>query len=135
MNIVLDTNVLVSGVINPDGLPARLLNIIINRTLTINADSRILSEYNRVLTSPKFSFPEMYILHLLNYISSESKPVLPNPYPSNLKDPFDLSFVEVALHENIPLITGNKKHFENIENLRLYSPKEFLESFRFNLLR
>lgn len=134
MNIVLDTNVLVSGVINADGLPARLLNMVVNGKLTINADSRILSEYNRVLRSPKFSFPEMYILPLLNYISSESKPVLPDPYPFTLKDPSNRPFVEVSLYKDIPLITGNRKHFENVKNLRLYSPKEFLEEIKHKLL-
>ena len=131
MDIVIDTNVIVSGVINPDGFPAKILNMVINGKLTINADSRIIDEYNRVLRSRKFSFPEIYILPLLNYISSESKPVLPdNPYLLSLKDPSGRPFVEVSLHKDIPLITGNGKHFENIKNLRLYNPKEFiLEKF------
>ena len=131
MDIVIDTNVIVSGVINPDGFPAKILNMVVNGKLTINADSRIIDEYNRVLRSRKFSFPEAYIIPLLNYISSESKPVLPdNPYPLALKDLSDRPFVEVSLYKDIPLITGNVKHFVNIKNLRLYNPKEFiLEKF------
>ena len=131
MDIVIDTNVIVSGVINPDGFPAKILHMFINGKLTINADSRIIDEYNRVLRSRKFSFPEAYIIPLLNYISSESKPVLPdNPYPLALKDLSDRPFVEVSLYKDIPLITGNVKHFVNIKNLRLYNPKEFiLEKF------
>ena len=129
MDIVLDTNVIVSGVINPDGFPAKILNMVINGKLTINADSRILYEYNRVLRSRKFSFPEIYIVPLLNYISSESKPILPNPRSLDLKDPSDRPFVEVCFHQDIPLITGNIKHFKNIKNIRLYSPKEFIEKF------
>ena len=127
MDIVIDTNVIVSGVINPDGFPAKILNMVVNGKLTINADSRILDEYNRVLRSRKFSFPEIYILPLLNYISSESKPVLPdNSYQSALKGVSGRPFVEVSLHKDIPLITGNGKHFENIKNLRLHNPKEFI---------
>ena len=37
-NIVLDTNVLVSGIINPYGSPAKILNLILNGNLIINAD-------------------------------------------------------------------------------------------------
>lgn len=133
MNVVLDTNVIVSGIIKQDGLPAKLLNMAVNGTLTINADSRILSEYGRVLKSPKFSFPETLVTHLLHYLSLESKLIVPNPFLSEIKDLSDLPFVEIAIQEDIPLITGNKKHFDNIENLKLYSPKEFLEGFGFNL--
>ena len=129
MNVVLDTNVIVSGIIKPDGSPAKLLNMAINGTLTINADTRILSEYGRVLNSPKFSFPETLITQLLHYISSESKLVTPDPFLFPLKDLSDLPFIETAVQEDIPLITGNIKHFENIENLRLYSPTKFLEKF------
>ncbi|MDA8273509.1 MAG: putative toxin-antitoxin system toxin component, PIN family [Deltaproteobacteria bacterium] len=129
MNVVLDTNVIVSGIIKPDGSPAKLLNMVVNGTLTINADTRILSEYGRVLNSPKFSFPETLITQLLHYISSESKLVTPDPFLLPVKDPSDLPFIEIAVQEDIPLITGNIKHFEDIENIRLYSPTRFLEKF------
>ena len=129
MNVVLDTNVIVSGIIKPDGSPAKLLNMVVNGTLTINADTRILSEYGRVLSSPKFSFPETLITQLLHYISSESKLVIPDPFLFPVKDPSDLPFIEIAVQEDIPLITGNIKHFEDIENIRLYSPARFLEKF------
>ena len=129
MNVVIDTNVIVSGVINPDGCPAKLLNMIFNGTLKINADSRILSEYKRILNSPKFSFPKTLVAHLLDYLSLESKLIIPDPFFSSVKDISDLPFLEIALHENIPLVTCNKKHFENMKNLRVYSPKKFFESF------
>ncbi|MCX6091062.1 MAG: putative toxin-antitoxin system toxin component, PIN family [Candidatus Atribacteria bacterium] len=54
-HIVLDTNVLVAGIINPFGNPAKVLNLVLNGELIINADTRILSEYERVLKSQKFS--------------------------------------------------------------------------------
>ena len=129
MDIVLDTNVIVSGVINADGFPAKILNMVINGKSTINADSRILYEYNRVLRSRKFSFPEIYITALLNYLSSESIPVLSDPCSLDLIDPSDRPFAEVSLYKDIPLITGNIKHFQNIKSIRLYSPKDFIEKF------
>ncbi|MHB1680146.1 MAG: putative toxin-antitoxin system toxin component, PIN family [bacterium] len=127
MNVVLDTNAIVSGIINQNGFPAKLLNMVINGKLTINADTRIILEYDRVLRSPKFLFPEENVESLLKFLSHESKLVLPNPLLMTLPDPSDRPFIEVSLHENIPLITGNKKHFNGIEKLMLYSPKEFFE--------
>lgn len=130
MNIVLDTNVLVSGIINQDGFPAKLLNMVMNGKLIINADARIHLEYNRVLKSPKFLFPEDHVESLLKFLSDESRLVLPNPLLITLIDSSDRPFVEISLQEDIPLITGNKKHFNGIEKLKLYSPKEFFESFQ-----
>jgi len=47
-----------------------------------------------------------------------------------LIDEADLPFIEVAIHENIPFITGNKKHFNNINELTIFSPNEFLANSR-----
>lgn len=127
MMVVLDTNVIVSGIINPHGIPAKILNMVINGKITLVLYSRIFSEYKSALTSPKFSFPKEYVNVLLEFI--KKKAVFVSPAPANLK-PIDLSglpFIEVALEKKIPLITGNKKHFRAIENLKVYSLKEFMK--------
>jgi len=125
-NIVLDTNVLVSGIINPYGNPAKILNLILNGNLIINADARILTEYERVLKSPKFSFPPDQIKILIQFIFHQCSFIVPSPLQIDLIDESDLPFIEVAIHENIPFITGNKKHFDNIDELKIFSPNEFL---------
>jgi len=125
-HIVLDTNVLVAGIINPFGNPAKVLNLVLNDELIINADTRILSEYERVLKSQKFFFPKDHINVLLQFIFHQCCLIVPNPLRVDLVDEDDLPFIEVALQENIPFITGNKKHFKSIENFKIYSPSEFL---------
>ena len=129
-NIVLDTNVLISGIINPYGSPAKILNLILNGNLIINADTRILTEYERVLKSPKFSFPPDQIKILIQFIFHHCSFIVPSPLQIDLIDEADLPFIEVAIHENIPFITGNKKHFHNIEELKIFSPNEFLANSR-----
>ncbi|MGC8707576.1 putative toxin-antitoxin system toxin component, PIN family [Athalassotoga sp.] len=129
MNVVLDTNVLISGIINPKGIPADILNFVLNGRLILNLDSRILIEYDKVLRSPKFDFPKIYTETLLQFIESESVLITPEPIKADLIDPSDLSFIEVAIYRDVPLITGNIKHFQNIKNLKVYSPKDFLENF------
>ncbi|MCL4408123.1 MAG: putative toxin-antitoxin system toxin component, PIN family [Thermotogae bacterium] len=129
MNVVLDTNVLISGIINPKGIPADILNFVLNGRLILNLDSRILIEYDRVLKSPKFDFPKIYTEVLLQFIGGESVLITPEPIKADLLDPSDLPFVEVAIYKDAPLITGNIKHFKNIKNLKVYSPKDFLKKF------
>ena len=46
---VLDTNVLVSGLINPHGHPGRLMDAVLGGHLELALDDRIYSEYAEVL--------------------------------------------------------------------------------------
>ena len=48
MRVVLDTNVLISGLLNPNGPPAAVLNLLVNAKLELLYDSRILQEYMEV---------------------------------------------------------------------------------------
>ena len=54
---VLDTNVLVSGLLNAHGFPGRLLDAILAGALRITFDDRIEREYREVLARPKFAIP------------------------------------------------------------------------------
>ena len=48
MKVVVDTNVLISGIINPYGKPAKILNLVLERKLVLCVDSRIYNEYEKV---------------------------------------------------------------------------------------
>ena len=52
--LVLDTNVLVSGMINPLGAPGRIVDLVREAELELTVDDRILAEYTGVLNRPKF---------------------------------------------------------------------------------
>ena len=68
MNIVVDTNILVSGLLNPAGLPAQIIEILINGKIVILYDNRILLEYEEVLSRKKFKFPKEIISPIIDYI-------------------------------------------------------------------
>jgi putative PIN family toxin of toxin-antitoxin system len=55
MRIVLDTNVLVSGLLNPNGSPAKVVNLALSGALQICYNPEILLEYREVLTRPSFT--------------------------------------------------------------------------------
>jgi len=129
MKVVVDTNVLVSGIINPHARPAHVLNLVLDGKLTLCIDSRIYDEYERVLLSPKFSFPKEYVKILLDFIKRKSVFVVPLPLRTDPLDESDLPFLEVAFSAKAPIITGNRKHFENVKGIEIYTPSEFIEKF------
>ena len=65
MNIVLDTNILISAAWSPGRNASNILNAVFARKFTACYDYRILEEYHRVLHYPKFKFYEWEINAIL----------------------------------------------------------------------
>ena len=125
MKIVLDTNVLVSALINPEGLPAKILNLVLNGKLTVLYDNRIIGEYRAVLIRKKFGFSSEMIEPLLDFIECEGDFVASEPLKLHFADEDDKKFLEVAESGNAEyLITGNIKHFPIEDNI--VTPSIFL---------
>ncbi len=55
MRIVVDTNVLVSGLLNPYGSPGRILDLVLSGRIQVLYDDRILEEYQDVLARPQLA--------------------------------------------------------------------------------
>ncbi len=126
MKIVLDTNVLVSGLINPKGVPAKILNLILNEQILVLYDNRILREYETVLSRRKFRFEKEIIEPLIDFIKNEGSFIVANPLNIVFKDEDDKMFLEVAKSGNAEyLITGNTVHFPNEQII--VTPREFIE--------
>jgi putative PIN family toxin of toxin-antitoxin system len=127
MTIVLDTNVLVSGLISTSSPPARILDLVIIKTLTLIYDVRILTEYREVLLRKKFKFDPQKINDILEFIEKEGIFVTPPQLSISLPDSSDLPFIECAHHMSIPLVTGNKKHFprKTCHTIRILTPSQF----------
>ena len=53
IRIVLDTNVLVAGLLSDKGPPGQIVDLIIIGEIEIACDSRILAEYRDVVERPK----------------------------------------------------------------------------------
>ena len=127
MKVVLDTNVLVSALINPAGVPATILNLVLNGRVTLLYDNRIMAEYRAVLQRGKFSFSPELIEPLLEFMVSEGDFVAAEPLAIPFADAGDKKFLEVAQSGRADcLITGNLRHFPAREDIM--TPKRFLES-------
>jgi uncharacterized protein len=123
--IVLDPNILVSGLLSPHGAPAGILDLVVNGKVTLILDSRIFSEYYEVLCRKKFSFPEDAVHSLMEYIRQDGIFISPVPLRIQVPDPGDLPFIEVACHAGVPIVTGNIRHFRD-SGAQVMTPVEFL---------
>lgn len=130
MKIVLDTNVLVAGLLSPFGPCGDIVRMVSSGHLTLGMDARILSEYHEVLRRPKFQFEETKVVALLDYIEQNGQVVASSPLSTSLPDPSDHPFLEVALSGGIEyLVTGNYTHFPSnlCQGVKVLSPADFLK--------
>jgi putative toxin-antitoxin system toxin component, PIN family len=131
--IVIDTNIIVSGLLKPFSDTARILALILSGKITLAYDSRIINEYEEVLKRKKFNFSNHNIEAIIAEIKEEGIYVSAVPLKGSLPDRDDEPFLEVALSGKINvLVTGNKKHFpeEFTKNVKILSPSEFLNVFK-----
>lgn len=111
MNVLFDTNVLVSALWSADSKPGAIVTAVIARKFTACYDYRILDEYNKVLRRPKFKFTEWQINSLLDPIIKNGISVIAEPLKIPFEDESDKKFFEVAKFCNAYVITGNTKHY------------------------
>ena len=126
MKIVLDTNVLVSALLSPSGIPAKILNLVFNGIITLVYDNSILAEYIEVLSREKFKIQKERTNLIIDFICKECEFCITNPQKVLFSDEADRKFYELFKTAEIDyLITGNKKHFPN-ENF-IVTPRTFIE--------
>ena len=132
MKVVIDKNVLVSGLLSPYGPPGEIVRMISSGTLSLGFDARLLSEYSQVLRRPKFPFHQEEIDVLLEQIQSKGIVVASEPLARRLADPHDEAFLEVAVTGKVGmLVTGNLKHFpSSLQHVKIVSPAVFMENYR-----
>ncbi len=132
-NVVPDTNVLVSGLLNPFGPPGRILDLVLSGDLTLAYDDRILAEYRAVLAREKFDFDPAPIAELIGYIEAQGQAVTAPVLDITLPDANDAPFLEVVVAaRSDALITGNLRHYPpaSRRGVAVLSPSEFLEKWK-----
>ena len=133
MAIVLDTNVLLSGLKSNRGYSYKLLEQLPNKRFDVCVSVPLILEYESVLLNHRetIGMSENDIKSVLDYLCLVGRKT--NIYylwRPLLKDPFDDHVLEVAVNSKSRyIVTHNKKDFQNVEQfgIRALSPKEFLE--------
>lgn len=133
MRIVLDTNVVVSGLLAELPPPGRVLDMLYSGELLLVFDERIVAEYIAVLSRPRFRFGPEDIGSFLTIVR-EGEPIVAPPLPLTLSDPTDLKFIEVAVAGGADaIVTGNARDFRAAEgtlDIPVVSPRRLVEMIR-----
>lgn len=128
--VILDTNVLVSGLLSKscDSPTFKCIDLFLNRKIILITGPILLQEYKLVLSRKKFSFDKNDIEYLLQYLKKFSifisaKSLDNYNFDINDKHVYELfnSFVD----ENFYLVTGNIKDFP--KNDHIVTPRSFIE--------
>lgn len=133
MKIVLDTNVLVAGLLSPFNAPGEIVRMTSAGILQVCHDARILSEYASVLHRKKFNLNPDYVEALLEQIRTRGHHVSGVPLKKPLPDTTDEPFLEAAIAGRAAyLVTGNLKHFPHADRqgVSIVSPADFLTLYR-----
>jgi len=129
LKVILDTNIIVSALLSPQGLAAKILNLVLDEKLTIVYDNNIFAEYAEVLNRTKFNLDKELINMVLDFIAKEGEYVIAEFQNILFADKDDKIFYEVYKSGDVDyLVTGNKKHFPNERGI--ITVKEFFEGGR-----
>ena len=126
---VLDTNIIVSAGIRPEGAPAKLvMDWVLDGLVQLVTSPLIVEEYRTIVERPKFrrfGFPPLWLEFLI-----EESMRLPDPvrWPHAGPDPKDMPFIALAHSAGAWLVTGNLRHFpgEIREGVTVLSPTDYL---------
>lgn len=129
IKLVVDTNVIVSANIKKRGAESRLLDLILDRKVELYISSAIFTEYEGVLSRPKFRLDPKLVSAALTAIRACSVLLKPSRSLSVSPDEPDNRFLECAEEAAADyLITGNKRHFPpRWKSTEIVSARELLE--------
>jgi uncharacterized protein len=128
LRLVVDTNVLVSAALNPEGLQRTTLVLAITRPAHLYVSRPILEEYAGVLSRPHLHIRRGDRLRLLQLIKNHYHIVAPSRRLEVCSDPDDNMFLECAdaAHADY-LITGNQRHFPKFwKKTKIITSREFI---------
>jgi putative PIN family toxin of toxin-antitoxin system len=128
LRLVIDTNILVSAALKPDGLQRTILLLATTKPATLYVSEAILAEYRAVLARPELKIRRGLRQQLFQLIGSHSRLVKPSRALQVTKDPDDNKFLECADAARADyLVTGNQKHFPRFwKNTKVITSREFI---------
>ena len=125
LNAVVDTNVLVSGLITAHGYSAKILNAFKEKQFNLFYCSEMLIEYHDVLNRDRLGFNSKDVDNLLDVISLNGISVTVDASDIYLSDEDDRCFYDIAKNFGAYLVTGNIKHYP--DDSWVLTPAEFVK--------
>ena len=96
LRLVIDTNIVISAAIKPDGLQRTVLLLALTKPARLYVSEAILSEYREVLARPELKIRKGIRQQLLQLISNGGHLIVPTKRLQVTSDPDDNIFLECA---------------------------------------
>jgi putative PIN family toxin of toxin-antitoxin system len=128
LRLVIDTNVVVSAALKPDGLQRTVVVLALTKPARLYVSSAILAEYRDVLSRPELQIRKGLRLQLLQQIRQRAHLVVPHGRLQVSADPDDNIFLECADAARADyLVTGNQRHFPRFwKKTKVINSREFI---------
>jgi putative PIN family toxin of toxin-antitoxin system len=136
LRFVLDTNVLVSGLLGKAGPPRQIVDALLAGQILAVLEPRVLAEYAEVLRRPRLRILPVEADTVLEFLSHDSEfhDFADEVLPFDMPDADDAPFAQLALYARVDaLVTGNGKHFTAMSahgTVPVFTPAEAVELMR-----
>ncbi len=130
IRVVIDTNVLVSALLSPEGNAALIVQAVEAGLISLFLTDEIARKYAAVLQRPKFGFEPDVTSGLLDMIHRQASTVQPDRSAAASPDPGDTKFLQCALAAGADaIITGNQRDYPDgpYGPTQIFSISEFLK--------
>jgi len=129
IRVVLDTNVIVSGLLQPAGSPAQVFVLVLGGSIQLCVSGKIYAEYEEVISGPRFHRTDEVIAETLRTIRELGFWVKPTETIRVCSDPDDDIFLDCARAARAEyLVTSNLRHFpEAWESTRIVTARALLD--------
>lgn len=133
MRAVIDTNIVVSGLIRPRGNPGAVLRALRDRHFTAILSTAMLEELAATLARPwlqeKYGLEDRDVHDFLRLLALRTELIEPTSEIHRCRDPRDDIFLEAAVDGRADrLVTGDADllAIDSLERVRIVSPAEFI---------
>ncbi len=129
LRLVLDTNVVVSAALKPDGLQRTVLLLALTKPARLYISVAVLAEYQDVLARPELRIRKGIQRQLVDLIEQRAYLVKSSRSLQVATDPGDDIFVECADAGRADyLVTGNQRHFPRFwKKTKIISSRELID--------
>jgi putative PIN family toxin of toxin-antitoxin system len=128
LRLVLDTNVVNSAALKPEGLQRTVFLLAITKPARLYVSEAILAEYRMVLARPELRIRKGLQLQFLDLVENRARLVSPTRLVRASNDPDDDKFLECSDEARADyLVTGNLRHFPRFwKSTKVVSAREFV---------
>ena len=129
IRVVLDTNIVVSALLQPLGPPAQVFLLAVSGAIQLCVSGSVYAEYEDVIRRPRFCRDESVITAVLRSVREKGLWVRPTEAVRACGDPDDDIFLECAEAARAAyIVTGNIRDFPaSWRDTRIVTARRFLE--------